>query len=99
MIVHLTCDETEEVEDPLSRGQPQVAEDPVRVTELDVARLDPLALLGGDVEDGLGLEQEEALHPPLLYQHAVGLDLGLVPNSDVTTHRHDDQSEGSVQVT
>ena len=80
------------MEDSLPGGQPQVTEDPIRVTELGVARLDPLALLGADVEDGLGLQQQEGLHAPLLNQHAVGLDLGLVPHADVPTHGHGDNT-------
>ena len=87
-----TCHKTQEVQDPLPGGQPQVPEDPVRVTELGVARLDPLALLCADVENGLGLKQQEGLHTPLLYQHAVGLDLGLVPHTDVPTHGHGDNT-------
>ena len=92
----LTCHKTQEVEDSLPGGQPQVTEDSVRVAELGVARLYPLALLGADVEDGLGLEQQEGLYPSLLYQHAVGLHLGLVPHADVATHCHGDNDNAMI---
>ena len=88
----LTCHKTQEVEDSLPGGQPQVAQDAIRVAELGVARLDPLALLGADVEDGLGLQQQEGLHAPLLNQHAVGLHIRLVPHADVPTHGHGDNT-------